>query len=309
MQAMQAPLARIRHVTIDCRDPYTLSTYWAGVLGFVDDPDNPNQPDDPEALIIDPTGRHPGLLFVPVPEPKAQKNRVHLDLVPERSRDVTVEEVLAMGATLVDDHRRPDGTGWAVLADPEGNEFCVERSNAERGIAPPVDTGSNQPYPDGIATADELQLLSDMLEWYRAAVLRKVNGIAPATARMSPLRSGTTIAGLLKHLAGVEDAWFADRFAGMPDPEPWASAPWDDDPDWEFHSAVDDPIDDLVTLYQQACERSRRAAGGHPLDELAANSQRPFNLRFAYVHLIEETARHLGHMDILREYLDGTTGE
>jgi hypothetical protein len=73
------------------------------------------------------------LLFITVPEPKRGKNRLHLDLVPlESPRDEEVDRLLAIGATLVDDQRRSDGTGWAVLADPEGNEFCVERSDAER---------------------------------------------------------------------------------------------------------------------------------------------------------------------------------
>ena len=215
--------SRIRHVTIDCHDPYSQAAFWADVLGFVEDQDNPNAPDDPEALITDPSGRHPGLLFIRVPDAKAVKNRVHVDLVPAAMRDETVVALLGRGATLVDDHRRADGTGWAVLADPEGNEFCVERSDAERGIAPPSDTGSDQDYPDGIRTADERRMLSDMLDWYRDAVLRKVDGISPATARTSPVRSGTTIAGLLKHLALVEDSWFTERFAGVDDLEPWVS--------------------------------------------------------------------------------------
>ena len=68
-----------------------------------------------------------------MPEPKTVKNRVHLDLMPtDRTRDEEVERLLGIGATLVADHRRPDGTGWVVLADPEGNEFCIERSAAER---------------------------------------------------------------------------------------------------------------------------------------------------------------------------------
>jgi hypothetical protein len=66
-----------------------------------------------------------------VPEAKQVKNRVHLDLTPDSStpqaRDAEIERVIALGATLVDDHRRPDGKGWVVLADPEGNEFCIER--------------------------------------------------------------------------------------------------------------------------------------------------------------------------------------
>jgi predicted enzyme related to lactoylglutathione lyase len=74
-----------------------------------------------------------GLLFVTVPEAKSGKNRLHLDLQPQdRSRDEEVTRLLALGAALVDDRREPDGTGWAVLADPEGNEFCVERSEPER---------------------------------------------------------------------------------------------------------------------------------------------------------------------------------
>ena len=152
-------------------------------------------------------------------------------------------------------------------------------------------------------------MLSGMLDWYRAAVVRKVEGISPATARTTPVRSGTTIAGLLKHLALVEDSWFDDRFAGSAEPEPWASAPWDDDRDWEFHSAIDDRMEDLVALYETSCDRSRRH--GRPRSGRSSHerTRRAFILRFAYVHLIEETARHLGHMDILREYLDGSTGE
>ena len=217
--------------------------------------------------------------------------------------------MLGLGGSLVEDGRRPDGTGTVVLADPEGNEFSLAQSVAERGLAPPVD-GGEQDFPADIHTAGDLEMLSGMLDWYRAAVVRKVGGISPATARVSPLRSGTTIAGLLKHLALVEDSWFHDRFAGSPEPEPWASAPWDNDRDWEFHSAVDDRVEDLVALYETSCDRSRHAAAGHDLDDRATNApRRAFNLRFAYVHLIEETARHLGHMDILREYLDGSTGE
>lgn len=301
--------ARIRHVTIDCHDPIAQAAFWAHALGFIEEPDNPNSPDDPEALIIDPLGRHPGVLFIRVPESKSVKNRVHLDLVPERTRDVMVGELVGLGATIVDDHRLNDGTGWVTMADPEGNEFCVERSQAERGIAAPSDTGSDQPYPEGIRTATERDLLDGMLDWYREAVLRKIDGVDAHVARTSPLRSGTTIVGLVKHLALVEDSWFHVRFAGEPEPDPWASAPWEDDNDWEFHSAADDDLATVIALYRAACHRSRAAAAGRELDDFSADTDRPLALRFAYVHLIEETARHLGHMDILREYLDGSTGE
>ncbi|MBZ9642776.1 VOC family protein [Streptomyces sp. PSKA30] len=116
----------IRHVTIDCRDPYTLAGFWSQVLDLPLHEDD--KPGDEYALI-----EGAGLLFIAVPEAKTVKNRVHLDIQPQdRTRDEEVDRILALGATLLDDRRNPDGTGWAVLADPEGNEFCVERSATER---------------------------------------------------------------------------------------------------------------------------------------------------------------------------------
>jgi catechol 2,3-dioxygenase-like lactoylglutathione lyase family enzyme len=124
--------SRISHTTFDCHDAYALSSFWAKVLQFTDVPDDPNEPGDEECMIIDPReGQR--LLFIEVPDAKQVKNRVHLDLVPiDRTRDEEIERVLALGATPVDDRRHADGTGWLVLADPEGNEFCILRSDAER---------------------------------------------------------------------------------------------------------------------------------------------------------------------------------
>ncbi|MFE6837111.1 VOC family protein [Streptomyces sp. NPDC057705] len=117
----------VRHLTIDCSDAYRLGQFWAAVLdGSLADDDFPG---DPEALV-----RAPGstLLFVTVPDAKTVKNRMHVDLQPQdRTRDEEVERILALGATVVGDHRRADGGGWVTLADLEGNEFCVERSAAE----------------------------------------------------------------------------------------------------------------------------------------------------------------------------------
>lgn len=118
----------VRHVTIDCADTFRLGGFWAQVLdaSLAED----DEPGDPEAIV-----ESPGLtlLFVAVPGAKRSKNRVHLDLQPtDRTRDEEVERVVSLGATVLGDHRRPDGTGWVTLADIEGNEFCVERSDAER---------------------------------------------------------------------------------------------------------------------------------------------------------------------------------
>lgn len=124
--------SRISHTTFDCRDAFALSTFWKQLLGFADVPGDPNEPGDEECMIIGPGGE-PRLLFVEVPEGKGSKNRVHLDLEPtDRDRDHEIERVVSLGATPLHDLRKEDGSGWLVLADPEGNEFCVLRSRAER---------------------------------------------------------------------------------------------------------------------------------------------------------------------------------
>jgi hypothetical protein len=120
--------AHIRHIAID----YALAGFWSQVTGYADDPDDPNSPEDSTVRIVGPDGA-PGLLFIRVPEGKTVKNRIHFDLAPvDRTRDEEAARLLGIGATLVADHRHSDGTGWVVLNDPEGNEFCVERSAAER---------------------------------------------------------------------------------------------------------------------------------------------------------------------------------
>ncbi|GAA1909666.1 VOC family protein [Streptomyces durmitorensis] len=121
----------VRHLTFDCSDAYRQGTFWAEVLGGkVSDDDIPG---DPEALV---EAEGITLLFVTVPETKTVKNRVHVDLQPQdRTRDEEVERVLELGAKLVEDHRVPDGRGWVTLSDPEGNEFCIERSRGERDAA------------------------------------------------------------------------------------------------------------------------------------------------------------------------------
>jgi hypothetical protein len=125
-------VSRVSHTTIDCRDAYALSEWWKPVLGYVDLPDDPNEPGHEECMIVDPDSGH-RLLFIEVPDERSGKNRLHLDLVPtDRTRDEEVERVRGLGARDVEDHRRPDGTGWVVLVDPEGNEFCILRSDAER---------------------------------------------------------------------------------------------------------------------------------------------------------------------------------
>jgi predicted enzyme related to lactoylglutathione lyase len=120
----------VRHVTFDVAppyEPYELAQFWSAVTGAPLAGDD--RPGDDECLVT----ATPGLLFVRVPEAKTVKNRLHLDLQPDTGRDDEVRRLEALGAKVIDDQRRPDGTGWVVMSDPAGNEFCVERSAAERG--------------------------------------------------------------------------------------------------------------------------------------------------------------------------------
>jgi hypothetical protein len=118
----------LQNVAIDCADAYELARFWSRVTGRPLHPED--RPGDRETQVQLAEG--PILYFNQVPESKTIKNRLHLCLRPETSREREVERLLELGATFVTDRRNPDGSGWAVLADPEGNEFCVLRSESDR---------------------------------------------------------------------------------------------------------------------------------------------------------------------------------
>jgi len=121
----------ISHTSVDCADAYALSRWWQAVLDYIEDPQDPNEPEHEECMIFSRDRQH-RLLFIAVPESKQVKNRIHFDLRPVTgSRDAELARLIDLGAVSVDDRRNPDGTGWVVLADPEGNEFCILRSEAE----------------------------------------------------------------------------------------------------------------------------------------------------------------------------------
>ena len=125
----------ISHTSVDCHDAYALATWWRTVLDYVEDPDDPDSPGDEECWTQSRDGAHK-VLFIQVPEPKQGKNRIHFDLYPrDGTRDEELERLLGLGAEVVADRRNPDGTGWVVLADPEGNEFCILRGEAERAAS------------------------------------------------------------------------------------------------------------------------------------------------------------------------------
>lgn len=120
----------IHEITFDAVNPHELAQFWASLLERETRPGD--MPADDSVLVV-PSPGQPGLLFLRVPERKSAKNRVHFDLWPTLApRDEQVERALGVGATLMSDQRRPDGSGWVVLADPEGNEFCIGSSATER---------------------------------------------------------------------------------------------------------------------------------------------------------------------------------
>ena len=129
----------VAHTTVDCHRAYELSEWWKQLLGYVDVDGDPNEPGHEECMILDPDNGH-AILFIEVLDAELPAKRIHFDLRPrEGTRDEEVERVLALGATQVDDQRGQygPGTGWVVLADPEGNQFCILRSQAEVDAGPP----------------------------------------------------------------------------------------------------------------------------------------------------------------------------
>src|SRR5262249_46470367 len=125
--------------------------------------------------------------------------------------------------------------------------------------------------------------------------------------------SALTLAGLLYHLALVEESWLEVRFLGLPIREPWVGVDFAADPEWEFRASAELEPEHVRERYRQACERSRQAAAqADTVDQLSVqplSDGRRFTLRWVLLHLLEETARHAGHADLLREAIDGVVGE
>ena len=145
-------------------------------------------------------------------------------------------------------------------------------------------------------------------------MLRKTEGLTREQLAQPHPPSSLTLGGLLNHLALVEDSWFRVRFAGLPDDELWAGIDWDADPDYEFRTAADarargaaPPV--RAGLRPQPGGRGRRGEPGPAVGRAARGTGTHFDLRWMLLHLIEETARHAGHADLLREAIDGATGE
>lgn len=165
------------------------------------------------------------------------------------------------------------------------------------------------PDPDG----SEFGMLLQYLDHQRETMLSKTDGLTREQLAQKHPPSELTLAGLLYHLSLVEEDWIEVRFAGLPDREPWASVDWGADPNWEFRTAAHLEPEQLQSRYREACARSRNIVSEMTgLDQLSVKTLRDgrhFSLRWVLLHLVEETARHAGHADFLREAIDGTVGE
>ncbi len=166
--------------------------------------------------------------------------------------------------------------------------------------------------PEVAWSGPERVQLEQFLDYFRKVLRRKAEGLGHDDLHRPLPMSKLTLGGLIRHMTLVEDIWFADRLLGEP-LEPWASAPWDDDHDWEFTTAPDFTPEQLLADFDAACERSRVTAA--TFDSLDAVLVKPnplghaVDLRWLFIHMIEEYARHCGHADLLREAIDGVTGD
>lgn len=159
--------------------------------------------------------------------------------------------------------------------------------------------------PVAVANGTEREVLAAFLDFHRDVVVRKVAGLSLPQARHRLVPSDTTLAGLLRHLAVTEREWFQQILAGQPAPRGEGSG----EPGFSWVVSEDDSLDRLIEQYQQECDRSRTTAASLDLDHVVPHPVLgQVSLRWIYVHMVEETARHAGHADILRELTDGATG-
>lgn len=158
-------------------------------------------------------------------------------------------------------------------------------------------------WPDERAT-DELRLSQEFLQFLRLTAVGKVDGLSAGLAAAAPIPSSprTTALGVIKHLTAVERHWISIVGAGAALPSLWEGSP---DPSWNL-SAVDTP-QTVIAAYEAEWERSTSALAGLSPDALAADGER--TIRWILAHVTQETARHVGHLDLLRELADGSAGE
>lgn len=155
--------------------------------------------------------------------------------------------------------------------------------------------------------ADERTMLDAWLRYQRESIVTKIDGVDDKQARWVPAPTANSLIGIVHHLVYVEWWWFCGVLAGeRPSRPDWASK---EDPDWDFHPPSEMSVTDVVASYRDACARSDEIAAAATLETTGTHPREgDVSLRWILVHMIEETARHAGHMDITRELIDGSTG-
>ena len=162
--------------------------------------------------------------------------------------------------------------------------------------------------PPVVSYYSERELLEGFLDFHRATLLWKCDQLTDAQLReRSVPPSGLTLLGLLRHLADVERSWFRQRFAGEDVPDLYYT---EEDPDSIFFDVADAEVAAALRTFRDEIEAVRATLRERSLDETFTSPQgRTYSLRWVYLHTIEEYARHNGHADLLRERIDGVTGE
>jgi uncharacterized damage-inducible protein DinB len=152
----------------------------------------------------------------------------------------------------------------------------------------------------------EKDVLGGFLDHYRQTLVDICDGLSEEQLRRPMVPSGTSLLSIVKHLAYVERGWFQEIIANEPYDYPFDV----NDPEADFRIEDGETREQILDLYRAACARSRQAFDEASLDDLVENPNRraDYNVRWVVVHMIEQTARHAGHADIIREQLDGRTG-
>ena len=169
--------------------------------------------------------------------------------------------------------------------------------------------------PEPPLTGDERATLEGFLDYQRATLAWKCSNLDHAGFTAATAASSMTLGGVMKHMAYVEDYWFAQWWDGGEASAPWRDVEWASDPDWEWHSARDDSPSEIRALWERAVARSRAVVASSVSEGLGAPTRRRWpdgrapSRRWILCHMIEEYARHNGHADLLREAIDGETGE
>lgn len=169
------------------------------------------------------------------------------------------------------------------------------------------------PLTEPNTAPNERQGLEEFLDYFRQVVRRKAEGLTVEELTRTVAASTLTIGGIIRHLTLVEETWFSEVLLGAELDEPWGGVDWKAEPDWDFDSAAGMSADDLLAAHEQSCARSREIlAEVADLDALTVRGDadgEKFNVRWILIHLIEEYARHAGHADLIREAIDGATGD